>query len=287
VSAGRVGAATSDVAAALGAEADELRAFLEGLPAGAWSEATPFRGWTPWDVVAHLHFFDDVALEAACDPEAFSARRKAMAEDWVRGIRTAEQARRALGGLGPRELLERWHRGCQRLAGTIGERPPGQRIPWFGPDMAARTFLTARLMETWAHGWDVYDMRGVARVHDDRIEPIAGLGVKTYGWTFANRGLPAPGDPPHVRLEAPSGAIWTWHPEDAASRVEGSAVEFCQVVTQVRNVADTGLRTTGEPAARWMEIAQCFAGGPSDPPEPGTRLDAAPRAAAEGGAAEG
>jgi len=55
-------------------------------------------------------------------------------------------------------------------------------------------------------------------------------------------------------------------------RVEGRAVEFGQVVTQTRNVADTNLRVVGEPARRWMAIAQCFAGPPEDPPTPGARV---------------
>ena len=54
--------------------------------------------------------------------------------------------------------------------------------------------------------------------------------------------------------------------------VEGRAVEFCQVVTQTRNVADTTLRVVGEPARRWMAIAQCFAGPPENPPAPGARV---------------
>ena len=37
-------------------------------------------------------------------------------------------------------------------------------------------------------------------------------------------------------------------------RVEGAAVEFCQVVTQVRNVADTNLEVVGEVARHWMSI---------------------------------
>ena len=54
-------------------------------------------------------------------------------------------------------------------------------------------------------------------------------------------------------------------------RVEGSAVEFCQVVTQGRNIRDTRLTVKGEGAVRWMAIAQCFAGAPKDPPAPGER----------------
>ena len=100
---------------------------------------------------------------------------------------------------------------------------------------------------------------------------IATIGVRSYGGTFATRGLPPPGEPPHVRLTGPSGDLWEWHPPSAVNLVAGSALEFCQVVTQVRNIADTRLEVTGEPARRWMAIAQCFAGTPNDPPAPGTR----------------
>ena len=54
--------------------------------------------------------------------------------------------------------------------------------------------------------------------------------------------------------------------------IEGSATEFCQVVTQVRNIADTRLKVAGEAATRWMAIAQCFAGPPETPPAPGSRF---------------
>jgi len=42
----------------LRAEADELHAFLETLGEADWERPTGFMKWTPWDVVAHLHFFD-------------------------------------------------------------------------------------------------------------------------------------------------------------------------------------------------------------------------------------
>jgi hypothetical protein len=53
--------------------------------------------------------------------------------------------------------------------------------------------------------------------------------------------------------------------------VIGSAVSFAQVVTQTRNVADTDLKMTGYIAQRWMETAQCFAGGKELPPAQGAR----------------
>ena len=34
---------------------------------------------------------------------------------------------------------------------------PSRRLPWYGPDMSPASSVTARLMETWAHGQDVCD----------------------------------------------------------------------------------------------------------------------------------
>ena len=137
--------------------------------------------------------------------------------------------------------------------------------------MGVRMFTTARQMETWAHAQDVYDLLGKRRRYNDRIENIAVIGVKTFGWTFANRRLEVPATVPYVRLVAPSGALWEWNEASESDRVCGTAVDLCHVVTQGRNVADTRLEVVGESAQRWMAIAQCFAGPPVDPPAPGTR----------------
>ena len=127
----------------------------------------------------------------------------------------------------------------------LGESDPKRRLPWFGPDMGVRMFTTARLMETWAHGQEVYDLMRVERTHTDRIKHIATIGMKTFGWTFVNRGLEVPGAPPYVRLVAPSGEIWEWNEPSESERISGDAVDFCQVVTQGRNIADTPARGGG------------------------------------------
>ena len=43
---------------------------------------------------------------------------------------------------------------------------------------------------------------GIEREHTDRLKNIAVIGVKTFGWTFVNRGLEVPADVPYVRLAA-------------------------------------------------------------------------------------
>ena len=77
---------------------------------------------------------------------------------------------------------------------------------------------------------------------------------------------------PQLKLTAPSGELWEYGEASESGLVEGLAEEFCQVVTQTRNVADTSLIVTGDVAKDWMSKAQCFAGAPNPPPAPGTRF---------------
>ena len=137
--------------------------------------------------------------------------------------------------------------------------------------MSARSSVTARQMETWAHGQAIFDELGMVREEDDRIRNIVILGVNTFGWTFTVKQLPVPEEQPFLALIAPSGERWEFGSPDSGQFIRGAAHEFAQVVTQTRNVADTELVCEGEAAVLWMQHAQCFAGGPSEPPQPGQR----------------
>ncbi|MCG8592020.1 MAG: TIGR03084 family metal-binding protein [Proteobacteria bacterium] len=262
-------------------EVDELHGFLQTLKSEDWERETGFLQWTPWDVVAHLHFFDRVSLVALEGEEAFAAERESLIRSVAGGRTNRELARERFGELDAAGLLATWRSTAHALAEALGQSDPKRRLPWFGPDMGVSMFTTARYMETWAHGQEIYDLVGASRTYTDRIRNVATIGVKTFGWTFVNRGLEIPGEPPYVRLVAPSGAIWEWNEPNRDEFVQGDAADFCHVVTQGRNVADTALDVRGPVATQWMSIAQCFAGGPVDPPAPGTRGPAV-RAAGEG-----
>jgi uncharacterized protein (TIGR03084 family) len=93
------------------------------------------------------------------------------------------------------------------------------------------------------------------------------LGYLTRAWSYGVRGEDVPVGEVRVELRSPSGALWTWGPEDADERVTGSAEEFCLVVTQRRHVDDTSLQY-GELGRDWLVRAQAFAGGPSVGPPP-------------------
>lgn len=251
------------------AESADFYRFLGGLTAEDWNKPTPFKGWTPNDVVAHLHMGDYMAVLSLTDEPAFDALLIARRKLRDKGMTGSDE-------VGPKmetgsALREQWYSYNHQLCELLNSRDPKDRMKWSGPTMSVRMCATARQMETWAHAQDIYDMLRAPRTHYDRIKNIAEIGVRTYGWTFANRGLEMPGPAPFVRLTAPSGAIWEWGDEAPDNRVEGAGLEFCQVVTQGRNIADVNLTVVGEPAEKWMAIAQCFAGDPKDPPAKGDR----------------
>ncbi len=254
------------------AESDELLALVEGLEESDWERQTQFKSWTANDVIAHLHIFNYAADLALRDSDAFGDLMRQLAAARNRGIPHLAFTHAWLGGTRNRDLIVRWRDYYREMTGRFAIADPKRRVPWAGPTMSVRSSITARLMETWAHGHAVYDLLGKTRSETDRIKNIAVLGINTFSWTFANRRMQIPSDRPYVRLTAPSGALWEWGHVDRTNCVEGSAIEFCQVVTQVRNVADTALKVVGPDATAWMSIAQCFAGQPEDPPPPGTRF---------------
>ncbi|MEL7463743.1 MAG: TIGR03084 family metal-binding protein [Pseudomonadota bacterium] len=252
------------------AEARALHAVIADLTDADFAAVTQFKDWTLNDVIGHLHMFDVAAELSGTDPDAMGDFLKPVFAAIASGGSLIDAQNDWLGDLSGAALRDKWIAQAERTADVYADCDPKARLKWAGPDMSARSMITARQMETWAHGQEVFDILGAKREEADRVKNICHLGVTTFGWTHMVRRLPVPETTPYVRLTAPSGAIWEWG-EPAEERVEGDGVEFAQVVAQTRNVADTSLTATGLVATFWMENAQCFAGAPNDPPAPGSR----------------
>ena len=249
-------------------ESAALAAMLAPLDDADFETPTLFKGWTISQILRHLHVWNIAAGKSLDGEEAFSAFL-AQLMDGERGLSFNAMESRYLDGLSGVALLDAWRGEYEQLADRFAATDPKARLKWVGPDMSAISSITARLMETWSHAQAVYDVLGVERLDDDRIGNIVRLGVNTFGWAFKNRKEEQPGPMPRLRLTAPSGTIWDYG--DGDDLITGSATEFCQVVTQCRNIGDTQLQVIGPVAERWMAIAQCFAGPPQDPPPRGAR----------------
>ena len=244
-------------------ETGVLVAALEPLDDADWDALTPAEAWTIKDQIAHLAFFDGAVVTAVTDPERFRTELAALTGGFVE-----EQAAR-----------DRARRGSDTLAALLDARDAmveaflhadlSQRVPWYGPEMSVASALTARIMETWAHGQDVFDTLHAVHPATAALRQVAHIGVRALPNSYAARRMTVPLEPVRVELDAPDGSTWIWGPDDASDHVTGPATDFCLVVTQRRHLADTAVRTSGDVAGQWMLIAQAFAGPPGSGRQPG------------------
>ncbi|CAG9271550.1 conserved hypothetical protein [Paraburkholderia unamae] len=262
----------NDLSADLMIEYRLLADLCATLTPQQWQQHTDFHAWTPWDEVAHLLFFDETALQAINDVTRFGTDRTALARELATGEALSAITRRRYAHLEGSALLALWRERHEALVAALAGMDARARLPWYGPPMSARSFATARLMETWAHGQDIWDMLGREREPSPGLRHITHLGVTTYGWTFVNRNLAVPQPTPYVKLQAPGGESWVWGEPSEQHCVQGPAVDFALLVTQRRHRTDTQLTWVGESAEQWTRLAQCFAGEPADGPAPGARI---------------
>jgi uncharacterized protein (TIGR03084 family) len=244
----------------LAAEQNSLDQVIAGVSGQEWTRPTASAGWTVLDQIAHLALVDEFARIAVADPAGFEAiRHEAAADEAAFEAETAARGR-ALSGDQLREFWQQARTECLRL---LYQTETDARLGWFGPPMGLRSFVTARLMETWAHGEDVAEALGVSRPPTDRLGHIAHLGVLTRRWSLSSHGMDAAGPEIGVELILPSGRRQHWGPPDREERVTGTVLDFCLVVTQRRHWTRTGLQVQGQTAKQWMEVAQAFAGPPT------------------------
>ncbi|MCU1388150.1 MAG: wyosine base formation [Ilumatobacteraceae bacterium] len=242
------------------AERAELFGYVD-LVGDDWQVATPADGWTVHDQLTHLAWFDGAATQAIIDPVAFCADRDRMRSeveyfvDSVRADNTARstsEVRDWLSSTGP------------ALVAAARVADPTVRVPWYGPDMTVASSVTARIMETWAHGQDIVDTVGAQRAPSPRLRHVAFLGWRALPFSFAAHDRHVPTEP--VRVEVDD---LVFGPAEATNVVRGTALDFCLLVTQRRHLADTDLRAEGPVAAEWLTIAQAFAGPPGSGRRPG------------------
>ncbi len=264
----------SSLCADLVAERDALLAVLDPLPEPAWDAPTPSPGWTVRDQVAHLAAIDGLMRVAIVDPGAFDEMRAQHALDRTGFLAEMTSRSARLDGAG----MGAWWRDESGLfLDAIAAGDPTVRVPWFGPAMSVASAVTARIMETWAHGQDIVDALGIDRPATARIRHVCEIGVRAFANGYRVRGLDVPDIALRVVLTGPSGETWTWGPDaatvdgpggESVQSVSGPALDFALIVTRRRHLDDTTLVARGAEARRSLTLAQAFAGppGPDRPP---------------------
>jgi uncharacterized protein (TIGR03084 family) len=241
-------------------ETTVVESMLKALRPTHWSLATPAEGWSIGDQVTHLAYFDEAATLAVVDDDGFGAHAKELESHgpdfsaWV-----ADQYR----SMRPSDQHAWFRRARARLIATFEPLVSKERLPWYGPPMSAASCISARIMETWAHGQDIAEALNLDYPQSKRLYHVAHLGVRTFAFSFQVHDLPVPDVPVWVDLEAPDGTRWTWGDPKSTEVVSGSALDFCYVVTQRRHVSNTELVARGPFANQWLKVAQAFAGPPT------------------------
>ncbi len=244
----------------------DLETIVADLSDDQWKLPTPSPRWTVADQIAHLSYFDATAVLAITDPDAFQVRANQLLE--IQDAAAVDDySLLKYRKMSPQELFASWRQGRADLAAAAQNLGNKDRIIWYGPSMGSKSFLTARLMEVWAHGQDIVDTLGVQRTPTNRLRHIAQLGYITRSWAYINRGLTPVEEPVFVTLTNPSEEKWEFGSQKDLNRISGTALDFCLVVTQRRHVTDTELTVTGETATEWLSIAQAFAGPPTNGPQ--------------------
>ena len=253
-------------------EYEALDALVAPLSDKEWRQVTSFYNWTIYDEIAHLFFTDMNTLLTIEDEEAFKLHASAMIEWMETDGNVMPFTFKNMGNPPVSDLLDKWRAVRERLLSQTVRLNPKDRFSWYGPSMSTKSLITARLMETWAHGQDIYDTLNLVRENTDRLRHIAHMGVVTYQWSFMTNQQEPPAVSPYIELTAPSGELWCWGEKNDEEFVKGSAEDFCLLITRRRHLLDLSLESDGQAADAWLPIAQCFA-GPAEPgPEPGGRV---------------
>ena len=252
-------------------ESDHLYSILENLPEKDLDTKTQFKQWSFNNIIRHLHVWNyasKIALYKNCEWKKFSDY---FYNFFNNGKSLKDFEKEFTNDLYGKKLLNKWKKLYLEITEEFKLEDPKKRVKWIGPDMSVISSISARHMETWAHGQAIFDSIGIKRKNKDRILNIVIIGNNTFNWSYKINKLDIPKETPYLKLTSPSGKLWELNKKQKNNYIEGLAEEFCQVVTQVRNIQDVKLVVKGKVSEKWMSIAQCFAGLAQRPPKPGAR----------------
>ena len=245
--------------------------ILKNIPEKNLKTITQFKSWSFEDIIRHLHVWNIAAYKSLLGQNEWDKFNIELQTFFKKRLKLIDFEKSFTNDIKGKALLNLWYNTFKKVSNIFRQEPPKKRVKWVGPDMSVISSISARHMETWAHSQAIYDTLGIERKNKDRILNIVIIGNNTFEWTFKVNKKEIPINKPYLKLFSPSGKIWEFNDLQNSNKIEGLAEEFCQVVTQVRNIKDVNLKINGNIATKWMSIAQCFAGKASSPPKPGFR----------------
>lgn len=237
-------------------EQTALQGVVEGIDDDDWLRPTPAEGWDVRDTISHLADTDDIAVDTVTGgPRSLNVEAEHYDSPEAFTLSGCLKGREMSGP----EVLAWWKDASARERKTFLEADPEARVPW-GIGMGLPSLVTARLMETWAHGLDVRAALD-APPHDTDVNlaHVAFLGTRALPYAFQHAGREMPDGQLRVELTLPSGARWATGPGDAENRIEGPAGEYCRLFVQrISRDEATGLTATGPLADAALDVARAF-----------------------------
>ncbi len=234
------------------AEEQSLDQFLQRINPREWRKTTVWHGWTIQETVSHLAASEEYAFNALAEG---GSRVKSL--DGFGSIDELNAAGLIKGeSMRPQDVIEWWRGARAKVVEELSRRNASDRVPWFYGDMSAKSFATARMMETWAHGIDVYYAVGEEPEETTRLRHIAWLAWKSLPHAFKEAGEEYPEE---IRAEfmGPSYAKWVFGPDGADNVIKGQAAEWCALAVDRADLEDTETLTAqGDLAQRALELVR-------------------------------
>ena len=231
----------------LAAEHRVLDDLMAPLPSDLWAKPSPSPGWTLAHQIHHLDVSEGAALLALTGHS-----------DQVFGL-TGRWPDRPLPN-DPTELLDNWRHSRAASLEAMATLDAKTTVLWGDGPMTCRSFATARLMETWAHGLDCFTTVGLEPVDTDRLRHVAHIGYRALPYAFRSQSVTPPAPLSELRLEltSPSGQTWSYGDDLAPQSITGSASHWCRVATRRMPAEDSDLMANGPLAQAVLTIARAY-----------------------------
>ncbi len=234
------------------AEQQSFDQYLQKIPPRDWKKPTAAKGWSIQNLVAHLAHLEDIATSAVdegTDPNAEVARAGSFEKLVKEGLKKGDSMR-------PQDVIEWWRLSRAATMDALWLRESEDRVMWFGGELSAKLMATFRIMETWAHGLDVYDKHGVEVEPTPRLKHVSFLGWKLLPVAFARAGEEF--EPIRVEVMGPNYSKWSFGPE-GAPKIKGPALEWCRYIVQRSPLKSCpGLVADGDVAEKALKLATAY-----------------------------
>jgi uncharacterized protein (TIGR03084 family) len=240
-----------DILSDLVAEQQFLDQSLQRIPIKIWDRVTPAKPWTVRDTIAHLADYEELAADSIAGGTKLTRWQTAPDLDPLR----AEAIKRGRS-MRPQDVIEWWRGGRAKVVEPLSHMDAQSRIDWIDGDMSARTFATYRLMETWAHGLDIYSTLAIEVEDTPRIRHVCWLGWKTLPYAFKAAGEDF--EPVRIEVIGPGYAKWVYGPADTDQLIKGSASDWARVAVRRARPDETRLKANGEFAEKALQVAKAY-----------------------------